>query len=81
MATFSVLLGNLTKTPTSETTLEECRNSIIGYFEQYPDAGIIIVVDDETTEVEELWHWCETCGVYNTKHCPCVAAELRSRWL
>lgn len=84
MQTFSVYEWNLDETDTANITLEECRNSIAGHFEQNPDAGCFLIIGDESEEIEEQWHWCETCGVYNAKHCPCVKAEIWAKeywWL
>ncbi len=76
MTTYSVFSWDLDETETANTTLQECRNSIAGHFEKNPDAGCFIIVDDKSTAVEEWWYWCETCGVYKTEHCRCVAAEI-----
>lgn len=80
MATYSVYHDNLDDTPTANATLEECRGVIADYFEQYSDTVCFYIIDDESEEIEEIWYWCETCGVYKTEHCPCVRAEIQKDW-
>jgi hypothetical protein len=78
---YKVLTDNLLEIETSDGicsgTIEECQKAIAYYFDMdYPYLYYHIVSNDKNEEIVETWYWCETCGTYNTEHCPCVRAEL-----